>query len=412
MQDKNGKQSIVSAVKAAADSVADRVCEIRQDIHTHPELRYQEHRTAALCAAELERLGIEVRTGVGGTGVVGVLRGKVSNDGPTVALRAEMDGLPMEDLCGAPYQSVNPGVAHLCGHDGHVAAVLGAASVLAGLRDRLSGNVKFLFEPAEEATPEGEIPGAAAMINDGALDTPEPDAVYGAHFYPDWPAGSIALRSGPVFTGNDRVKLTVIGKESHTAVPHNGVDALLVASHVVSSLQSLAAQFDIGEAVSMHFSTVHGGRAPNLIAERVDLEGTFRISDQVLRKEMPARVRKMVKGICEAFGATFSLDYQLLATRPVVSTTREVEIAANAVEEVLGPEHLIWMRHPKLAADTMNNWLERTPGAFFMVGTANENPSTQFPSHHQKFDIAPETWPAVVAAESMIAVRYLEQSAE
>ncbi len=416
---------LAGIIRTRAKQVAPRVRAIREDIHAHPELRYEEHRTAELCAKELESLGIEVRRGVGGTGVVGVLRGtgkpgperrdsgragKTGGAAPTVAFRAEMDALPIEDLCGTSYASKNKGVAHLCGHDGHVAALLGAAHVLAGLRDRIHGNVKFLFEPAEEMTPPAEVSGAAAMLRDGAFEDPVPSAVFGGHFYPDWPAGSIALRAGSSFTGNDVVNLTVIGRESHTAVPHNGVDALLVAAHIITGLQSLASHFDIGEAVSMHFSTVSGGTMPNLIAERVELAGTFRISDEKLRDEMPVRFERMVKGVCEAFGARYELDYRLRNLPPVISTKREVDIMRAALHEAIGRDNTIEMRHPRLAGDTMQDWLKRAPGVFFMVGTANSDPATQWPSHHPKFDIAPETWPAAVAGIAMTAVRYLEQA--
>ncbi len=412
------KDNLAEAIKKRAQELAPHVRATREDIHAHPELRFQEKRTAELCAKELEGLGIEVRSGVGRTGVVGLLRGAKAGAGraarsgtaPTVAFRAEMDALAMDDLCGRPYASKNSGVAHLCGHDGHVAALLGAAHVLAALRNHLPGNMKFFFEPAEENAPPGEISGAEAMLRDGAFDDPAPSAVFGGHFYPDWPAGSIALRVGSAFTGNDSVKLTVIGKESHVAVPHNGVDALLVAGHIITGLQSLASQFDIGEAVSMHFSTISGGRVSNLIAERVEMAGSFRISDETLRDEMPARVERMVKGVCDAFGARYELQYKLRNLPPVVSTKREVDIMRAALHEVLGPDRTIEMRHPRLAGDTMQNWLKRAPGVFFMVGTANSDPATQWPSHHQKFDIAPETWPAAVAGIAMTAVRYLEQA--
>lgn len=412
---------LAAIIRTKAKEVAPRVKAIREDLHAHPEMRFQEKRTAEVCAKELEALGMEVRRKVGGTGVVGVLRGtgkrgsavasgRNAHAAPTVALRAEMDALPMDDLCGTPYASKNKGVAHLCGHDGHVAALLGAAHVLAGLRDRIPGNVKFLFEPAEEMTPPGELSGVEAMLRDGAFDEPVPSAVFGGHFYPDWPAGSIALRVGSAFSGNDVVSLTVIGRESHTAVPHNGVDALLVAAHIITGLQTLASHFDIGEAVSMHFSTVSGGRMSNLIAERVELAGTFRISDEKLRDEMPVRFERMVRGVCDAFGARYELDYKLRNLPAVISTKREVDVMRSALHEAIGPDNTIEMRHPRLAADTMQNWLKRAPGVFFMVGTANSDPATQWPSHHQKFDIAPETWPAVVAGIAMTAVRYLEQA--
>ena len=250
---------------------------IRENIHTHPELRFEEHRTAELCAIELENLWIEVRRGVGGTGVVGLLESSGVSDRPTVAFRAEMDALPMDDLCGARYASQYPGVAHLCGHDGHVAALLGTAHVLAGMRDQLAGSVKFFFEPAEEATPEGQKPGSLAMIEDGALENPAPTAVFGPHFYPDGPAGSIALRAGPSLSGNDAFTLTVKGRGSHSAVPSTGIDAIVVASHVVTVLQSMTArELDIEEAVSITVVTISGGRASNLLAEEVVMTGTAR----------------------------------------------------------------------------------------------------------------------------------------
>lgn len=398
-----------TTVQRLAREIAPEVRELREDLHAHPELRFQEQRTAALCAAKLESLGVEVRTGVGATGVVGLLRGgRTTPTAKTAAFRAEMDALPMDDRCGKPYASTNPGVAHLCGHDGHVAALLGTATVLARLRDRLPGNVKLLFEPAEEATPPGEISGAEAMIRDGALDDPTPDAVFGGHFYPDWPAGSIALREGASFTGNDSVKLRITGRESHSAVPSSGVDAIVVAAHVITAIQSLAArEIDIEEAASLTLGTIQGGRAPNLLAEQVDLTGTFRVSDESIRDRLPALTERAIKGVCDTFGATYDLDYGLRSLPPVICTAKEVALMRDAVGEVLGEDRVISMRHPRLAADTMHHWLNRAPGVFFMVGTASEDPATQYPSHHQRFDIAPETWPAVVAAEAYTALKYL-----
>ena len=407
-----GERPLVDEVRTEAAAVAGRVREIREDIHAHPELRFREFRTSELCAAELEALGLEVRRGVGGTGVVGVLRG--GNGSPqarTIAFRAEMDALAMDDLCGQPYASTRPGVAHLCGHDGHVAALLGTAMVLSKLGGRLRGNTKFFFEPAEESGPVGERSGAEEMIADGALDDPRPDAIFGGHFYPDWPAGSIALRAGASFSGNDSMRLAVIGRESHSAVPSAGIDAVVVAANVITALQSMAArEIDVGEAASFTIGTIHGGRAANLLAERVEMTATLRISDETLRDRLPEMIERVVKGVCDALGATYELEYRLRNLPPVVSTEREVEIMSSAVAEVLGRDRVIPMRHPRLAADTMQNWLAHAPGVFFMVGTANEDPATQYPSHHQRFDIAPQTWEAVVAAEAMTAVRYLESA--
>ena len=399
---------IEEQIVEAAHQVSPWVQEFREDLHRHPELRFEEHRTSERCAVELERLGITVRRGVGRTGVVGTLDGGGGGTS-VVAFRAEMDALAMQDMCGAPYQSVNNGLAHLCGHDGHVASLLGAATVLAGIRDRLPGTVKFLFEPSEEATPPNEICGAEAMINDGALENPTVDAVFGAHFFPDWRAGTIALKPGVVFSGNDVVRLTVRGRESHSAMPHDAIDAIYVTSQIVTATQGLMAHMNIDEAISMHWTTIRGGRISNLIASEVVLEGSFRFSDLSLRELMPARVEQLVKGICDAFGATYELDFGVRPMPAVVSSSEEASTMRQALVEGLGEAAVVDMKQPRLAADTMFHWLRRTGGVFYMVGTADDNPTTQFPSHHQKFDISPATYPAAVAAIGLTAHRFLEK---
>ena len=397
-----------SQILNMASGLSPWVQELREDFHRHPELRFEEHRTAEVCAGELEKMGIAVQRGVGRTGVVGTLNCD-GGEGPVVAFRAEMDALAMQDLCGAPYQSENDGVAHLCGHDGHVASLLGAAKILVEMRDTLPGTIKFIFEPSEEATPPDEICGAEAMINDGVLENPQIDAIFGAHFYPDWKAGTVALKSGVVFSGNDVVHLTVRGQESHSAVPHEGIDAIYIASQIVTATQGLAAHMDINEAVSLHWTTIHGGRISNLIAGEVVLEGSFRFSNEYLRDSMPARIEQLVKGICAAFGATYELNFGVRPMPAVVSSAQEVNIMRRALIDGLGNEAVIEMKQPRLAADTMFHWLRRTGGVFYMVGTADDNPSTQYPSHHQKFDISTETYATAVATIGLTATQFMEE---
>lgn len=398
-------QEAMQIVEVARE-VSPWVQSFREDLHRNPEMRFEEHRTSERCASELEQMGISVKRGVGRTGVVGMLEG---GDGPVVAFRAEMDALSMQDMCETPYRSVNEGVAHLCGHDGHVASLLGAARVLAGMRDKLRGTVKFFFEPSEEATPPDEICGAEAMIRDGALENPAVDAVFGAHFYPDWRAGTVALKPGVVFSGNDVVNLIVRGRESHSAVPHEGVDAVYIASQIVTATQGLMAHMDINEAVSLHWSTVRGGRMPNLIASEVLLEGSFRFSNLELREQMPVRVEQLVKGICDAFGATYELNFGVRPMPAVISTAPEVNAMRRALIDGLGESAVVDMKQPRLAADTMFHWLGKTGGVFYMVGTADDNPATQYPSHHQKFDISPDAYPTAVAAIALTANRFLEE---
>lgn len=403
---RTGKQII-----EAAREISPWVQNVREDLHRHPELRFEEHRTAARCAAELERIGIAVQRGVGRTGVVGTLNGG-GGEGPVVAFRAEMDALAMQDMCGTPYQSENAGLAHLCGHDGHVASLLGAATVLADIRDRLPGTVKFFFEPSEEATPPDELCGAEAMINDGALEGPSVDAVFGAHFFPDWAAGTVAIKPGVAFSGNDVVRLTVRGREAHSAVPQDGIDAIYVTSQIVTATQGLVAQMDINEAISMHWTTVRGGRMSNLVASEVVLEGSFRFSDLALRNSMPAQIERLVKGICGAFGATYELDFGVRPMPAVVNSNLETSTMRQALIEGLGEAAVVDMKQPRLAADTMFHWFRRAPGVFYMVGTADDNPATQYPSHHQKFDISPEAFPTAVTAIALAAHRFLNERAQ
>ncbi|MBI4305803.1 MAG: amidohydrolase [Chloroflexi bacterium] len=407
-----GSVDLAKRVTSAAQAVAPHVRALREQIHANPELRFQERKTAELCARELESLGLKVRRDVGRTGVVGVLHGTARNgSSKCVGLRAEMDALAMEDQCGRPYASRTQGIAHLCGHDVHVACHLGAAHVLSQVSDNIAGDVKFLFEPAEENTPPGDISGAEAMIGDGALENPGLTAIFGGHVYPDWPAGSIALRVGSSFSGNDRVRLTIIGKESHSAVPSAGVDAIVVAAHVITALQSFASrQLPVDEASSLHFGMIQGGRVSNLLAESVELSGTFRISDEALRDHLPKQFERLVKGVCDSFGARYELEYASRSLPAVVSTQHEVEIMSAAAVEVLGRQNVIPMRNPRLAADTFHNWLKHVPGVFYMVGTSTADPATRWPSHHQRFDVAPETYPAFVAAVAMTAIRYLERA--
>tara|TARA_B100000676_G_C18081695_1_gene851733 strand:- start:2355 stop:3590 length:1236 start_codon:yes stop_codon:yes gene_type:complete len=398
------QQKILNEARALSPWVQ----EMREDFHRHPELRFEEHRTSEVCATELENVGISVERAVGLTGVVGMLEGD-GGDGPVIAFRAEMDALKLPDMCGAQYQSETDGIAHLCGHDGHVASLLGAARILAGLRESLPATIKFLFEPSEEATPPEEKCGAEAMIDDGALENPDVDVTFGSHFYPDWQAGTVALKPGVVFTGNDVVRLVVHGRESHAAVPHTGIDAIYVASQIVTATQGMVSHMDIDEAISVHWTTIHGGRLHNLIASEVTLEGSFRFSDESLRTSMPAQIEQLVKGICDSFGATYELDFNIRPMPAVVSSTQDVKIMRRALIRGLGETSVVDMKQPRLAADTMYHWLRRTGGVFYMVGTADDNPATQYPSHHPKFDISARTFETAVAAICLTAVQYADE---
>src|SRR3712207_2447929 len=296
-------EDLLAAVAERARSGHARVVEWRRALHAWPELSYQEYRTATLVAVVLRELGAEVRTGLAGTGVVGLLR--VRGPGRTVALRADMDALPVTEQTGLPFASQNTGVMHACGHDAHVAMALGAAHVLAGLRDRFDGQVMLIFEPNEEILDSGEEAGAIRLIREGVLDDPRVDLVLGQHVYPEYPTGQVAVRPGVMMTGFDYVDLTIVGQTAHTSTSHKGADAIVAAAHVVTALQTLASrELDPMESAIVHLGTVRGGTRRNILADRVELSGTVRISDQAQRAGLKDRIERVVAGVTSALRCT------------------------------------------------------------------------------------------------------------
>jgi len=371
------------------EQILPRVIAIRRDLHTHPELAYQERRTASVVESVLRELGLEIRTGVARTGVIGLLRG--ARPGRTLALRADMDALPMDDQLRAPYASTVPGAAHKCGHDAHTAMLLGTAMILSSLRSYLAGNVKFLFEPAEEILGTDLKPGAQLMVEEGALDDPKVDAVIGCHVFPEYPSGRIALRAGPVMTGTDLLDITIIGKESHTATPEKGVDAIVVAAHVLSALQILVSReaSPTGSLV-VHIGTIHGGRARNILADRVEMTGSVRTSDLSLRPKLHERIERVVSGVAQSMRASYELRYIGNYLPAVVNDPQITQLVAEAARGVLGEERVIWLPQPRLAGESFFNYSERVPSTFWFLGTGNPTKGTDLPSHHPRFDIDEE----------------------
>ena len=293
-------------IRELAHKYGGRVVEWRRRIHRQPELSRQEERTSALAAEVLSGLGLEVRSRVGGHGVVGLLRGG-GGDGRTVALRADMDALPMCEETGLPYASEVDGVMHACGHDTHTAMLLGAACVLSELRDGLRGNVKFIFQPAEELNPTGGAPG---MIADGVLEDPHVDALFALHVWPGYETGRIVARAGPQMGASDRIYLTVEGKTAHGSAPHQGVDAIVIAAQVVSGLQTLVSRTvaPLDSAV-VTIGTIRGGYRYNVIADRVELEGTVRTLAPDTQGALPGLIERTAQGIARALGGDCKVTY-------------------------------------------------------------------------------------------------------
>ncbi len=298
-------------VKRRAQAVMPQVVTWRRDLHEHPELGNRETRTAGIVAAHLRSLGLEVRTGVATTGVVGILRG--AKPGPAVALRADMDALPVTEEVNLPFKSVarteyngqQVGVMHACGHDNHVAILLGTATVLAGMKDKLAGSVTFIFQPAEEGPPAGERGGAGVMIEQGAIDNPKVEAVFGLHVRPGR-VGDVGYHAGGAMASSDALTIVVHGRQTHGAVPWGGIDPVVVSAQVITGLQAIVSRqmnLALGPAV-LTIATIHGGVRNNIIPDSVVMTGTIRMFDAAMQQDMHARIRRTITELTAAWGAT------------------------------------------------------------------------------------------------------------
>jgi amidohydrolase len=360
-----------------------RVVEWRRAVHAWPELAYQEHRTAALCASVLRELGADVRTGVAQTGVVGIVRGR--GPGKTIAIRADMDALPVLEQTGLPFASEREGIMHACGHDSHVAMALGAAAVLAGLRDQFDGQVMLLMEPNEETLDSLQEPGAYRFVEDGILDDPPVDLVLGQHVYPEYPAGQVALRGGVMMTGFDYLDLTIVGTTAHTSTSQKGADAIVAAAQVVLALQTLASrEIDPQESVIVHIGTIQGGDKRNILADRVEMTGTVRISDQAQRAGLEERIERVVAGITSALRCSHELSYRPVLAA-VMNDPASTEMVGGVARELHGPSGVFWMPMPRPTAESFHVYGEGRPAVFWFLGVGNAAKGWEWASHHPRF---------------------------
>jgi amidohydrolase len=356
-------------IAAVAADIEPQLIEARRWFHRHPELSNREEQTGAEIARRLEAMGYEVQTGVAHTGVVAVLKGALP--GPVVAWRSDIDALPIHEKVDVPYRSTNDGVMHACGHDIHTTVGLGAAEVLMRLRERLHGTVKFIFQPAEEGAPVGEEGGADMMISEGVLEDPMPEAIFGLHVMPIAEAGFVAVRPGGFMAAADRFTITIHGRMSHGSAPEDGVDAVYVASQVVTALQAIASrEVDARRSLVVTVGTFNAGNRHNIIADRAVLTGTVRTLDRDTWAEIPERFERIVSGICGANRATYELDYE--RTTPAVENDEGLtSFARRSFAASLGAEHVI-EGEPIMAAEDFAFFLEQVPGVYFFLGVANQ----------------------------------------
>ena len=366
-------------------SLADRLAalrtdlvELRRTLHRRPELSEEEHGTAALLADLLERAGVDVRTGVGGAGIVGRIRSP--RGGPVLALRGDMDALPIHDGKDAPYRSEIDGVCHACGHDVHATAIVGAARLLAERAEELPGDVVVLLQPAEELSR-----GARAMIADGALEGV--DAILGLHAFPNLPAGTVGLRHGPMCAAAESFRIVVAGRSGHAARPHLGVDAILTASSVVGSIHHLVSRrVDPLAPAVITLGTLRGGVATNVIADRVDITGTVRTLDMDLLGRIRTQLQEVVHGICLASGAEFH--FEVIETNPPLTNDGPtVGRLHEVLEAELGPGAVVDLEDPSMGSEDFAFFLEAVPGTLVRLGTHGGTEATRHPLHHPLFDV-------------------------
>ncbi len=387
-------------IRSGAAALAGRLTTHRRAIHRHPELAFEEHRTAAYVERVLDRLGVEHRRLVG-TGVVGVLRG--APGGAAVGMRADMDALPVPEAPGrSGYRSEVDGVSHACGHDAHVAVLLGVAELLASV-DRLPGDVALYFQPAEESTG-----GAAPMVEAGALVDPEPAAVLGLHVSSQLPSGTVGLRHGAVTASNDTLRLTVHGRGGHAAHPDEAVDAIHAAAHVLVTIQTtMTREVDPAQPAVVSFGTINGGHRQNVLADRVTVTGTVRTVDPTVRTHVHRRIAEIAHGVASALRA--SCDVEVLPGYGVGMNDDDlVEIVAAATIDQLGEDRLVWQPTPSLGSEDFFDF-GRTgvPVAMFRLGTGNPALGTDAPHHASDFDVDEAALPAGVAVLADAARRVI-----
>jgi amidohydrolase len=392
-------------IDAMAAEIAPTIVATRRDLHQHPELGFRETRTAGIVADRLRALKFdEVRTGIGVTGVVGILKG--GKPGKVVAIRADMDALPIQEAISPVYKSLVPNVNHSCGHDGHTAILLGVADVLSRMRAEIPGTVMLLFQPAEEGDPDGGKTGAIRVLEDKAFDNPKPDAIFGLHLDPQVEVGGIGVRSGPAMASASRFTLKVIGKKTHGAMPHTGIDPIPIAAEVVSAFQTIPArQIDAQQPTVLTIGSITGGNRYNVVADAVEMQGTVRTfspeGPELVRQKMEA----ILKGVTSSYGATYELNYFVNApvtlNQPALSEKAIAALRAEFGDKVFTPQL-------QMVAEDFSYYQQQIPGFYFFVGVKNQAKGITAMWHTEFYDMDEAALPIGVRALVNVALGYLQ----
>lgn len=395
--------SDLERLKSDIDELVPDLVAMRRDLHEHPELAFEEVRTSGIVAQRLRSLGMEVQTGIAKTGVTGLLRGGASAEGAkTIAIRADMDALPIHELNEIDYRSLTDGKMHACGHDGHTSILLAVADILSKRREELAGNVKFLFQPAEE-----RIGGAEPMVQAGVMKGV--DGVIGLHLISNYTLGRVGVRSGPVFASADGFTLRVRGKGGHAASPHEAVDPIVISAHIITALQTLISRetSPFSPAV-ITIGRIVAGTAFNIIPEEAELNGTMRSFNADHRAKMMRRIEEVATGIATAMGGSCTMEKSFNGCPPCVNDPAMTELVYKAATAAVGEEH-VDSGEEVLAtgSDDMAFFLNAAPGCYFIVGAHNEAKGEAYPHHHPHFNIDEDALPIAVEVLSRAALDFL-----
>ena len=385
------------------ERIQDEMIVIRRQLHQHPELSGQEFLTSQLIAQKLTELGIEVRQWETKPGVIGLLRGEFP--GPTLAIRADMDALKLQEETGASFASVNEGIAHACGHDIHTTVLLGCAKVLSTMKSAIYGNVKFIFQPSEES-----LVGAKQMLQAAVLKEPDVQAIFALHCWPELTSGTIGLKKGSFMAASDNLRITVTGRAGHAAHPHKSIDPIVIAAHIVTSLQSIVSR-EVAplESAVITIGKITGGTAHNIIASSVELAGTVRTLNPVLRVEMPKMIERIANHTAQSMRGTAKVDY-ILGTPPVTNDPSLVSLIERAASDIIGSDKVIYLENASMGGEDFSFYLEKIPGVMFRLGTANEDPSSRLALHNPKLTFDEKAIATGIKIMGAAALKYLQSN--
>jgi amidohydrolase len=394
-------------IARAAEGMRERLIAQRRDFHMNPELSNREERTARVVAERLRALGLEdVKTGVAKHGVTALLRG--GRPGAVVAVRADMDALPIQETNDVPYKSKNAGVKHACGHDVHTTVGLAVAEILAGMKAEIPGTIKFIFQPAEEGPPAGEEGGAKLMVKEGALANPRPTAIFGLHVMPTVEVGKVSFNSGATMASSDKFIAHIRGKKVHGAYPHDGIDAITVAAEAVTALQTIRSRrIDAIEPLVISVGIIEGGNRFNIIADDVRLEGTIRALDENVRQQAQKLMRETLAGVTSAYGAKFELEFQENAAL-TFNDPALVEETLPVMRRVMGAENIL-ARRPQMGAEDFAYFQKEIPGFYYFLGVGNKAKGITAMIHTPEFDVDEESLVIGTRVMANVLVDYLER---